>query len=119
MDAEVEQLVGQRAWLIYGESLGAILENVLSSYKRAGGFDELTRFHGSTAGYDVLMLLKRALRQQGHARGYQVEESFVEIRYRLRTYLGELCSARSCRSIRARRRCGMHCSRWISGRDGF
>ncbi|NQD78195.1 hypothetical protein LOY42_13695 [Pseudomonas sp. B21-023] len=89
MDAEVEQLVGQRAWLIYGESLGAILENVLSSYKRAGGFDELTRFHGSTAGYDVLMLLKRALRQQGHARGYQVEESFVEIRYRLRTYLGE------------------------------
>lgn len=81
-----EARVWHRAWEAYGNALSDILDEALCSYKRIGGFDEMTRLHSSAAGADVLVLLRQAMvnRWPGTAAD---PESYVAIRFRLRAHI--------------------------------
>lgn len=41
----------EMAWQVYGDSLGEILSQALTGYKRRSGLDDLTRLYYSTAGH--------------------------------------------------------------------
>ncbi len=89
MNIDAEKLVWQHAWHVYGESLGFILQEALAGYRRASGFDQLTRFYDSVASREVLRLLTQGLLLGGLVREAETAESYVEIRFRLRSYLAE------------------------------
>ena len=89
MDSDAEKQVWTHAWELYGDSLSAILREALASYKRAAGFDDLTRLYGSTAGREALLALKRELSLRWPRNNFGQSDACVELRSRLRSYLNE------------------------------
>lgn len=89
MDGDVEKLMWEMAWKVYGDSLSGILREVLSSYKRSAGLDDLTRLYCSTAGHQVLPVLREALLGCWPDGNFGESELYVEIRSRLRSHLSQ------------------------------
>ena len=89
MDSDAEKQVWTHAWELYGDSLGTVLREALADYKRAAGFDDLTRVYESTAGRGALLSLKRELSVRWPRNNFGQSDSCVELRSRLRSYLYE------------------------------
>ncbi|MNF61229.1 hypothetical protein D3C84_428670 [compost metagenome] len=87
MDSDVERLLWIKARQIYGDSLSTILSEALLVYKRAVGFDHLTRLYSSTAGSETLLILRQALIRRWPSGHFGHPDSCVEMRSRLRSYL--------------------------------
>jgi hypothetical protein len=89
LDSDAEKQVWTHAWELYGDSLSAILREALATYKRAAGFDDLTRVYESTTGRGALLALKRELSLRWPRNNFGQSHSCVELRSRLRSYLSE------------------------------
>ena len=89
MDGDVEKLMWEMAWKVYGDSLGEILSQALAGYKRSSGFDDLTRLYYSTAGHQALPVLREALLGCWPDGDFGQSELCVEMRSRLRRHLSQ------------------------------
>jgi hypothetical protein len=87
LDSDLEKQVWLCSSQVLGDSLSEVLREGLMTYKRAAGFDDLTRFHESIAGREVLMVLKRELQARWPRMKVDDSEMYIELRSRLRSYL--------------------------------
>lgn len=85
---DVERLVWSRASEVFGDALIPILSEALAGYKRASGYDVMTRVYENTVGVQALMALKHALRLHRPCNEIEQREGYVELRSRLRSHLG-------------------------------
>lgn len=85
LDSDAEKRVWEHAWQLYGDSIGAFLREALAGYKRAAGFDDLTRLHESTTGSQGLLLLKQELNLRWPRHNFGQSDACVELRSRLRS----------------------------------
>lgn len=79
----------QMALQVYGHSLSEILRQALAGYKRSSGFDDLTRLYSTTAGPQVLPILRQALLVRWPEVDFGQSELCVELRSRLRSHLSQ------------------------------
>lgn len=89
MDSGVEKLVWERARKLYGRALGSVLSEALAGYNRSPGYDEMIRLCHSIVGPGALALLTEALERRWPRDNVQPSDLYVELRSRLRSYLGE------------------------------
>jgi len=89
LDGDVERLMWEMAWKVYGDSLSGILREALSGYKRSAGFDELTRLYCSTARQEALPILREALLECWPDGDFRRSELCVEMCSRLRSHLSQ------------------------------
>lgn len=87
LDGDVETLMWEKAWQVYGDSLGTVLRQALVGYKRTAGLDDLTRLYPSTVGRQALLILRQELMLRW-PNGYFGQSGLcIELRCRLRSHL--------------------------------
>lgn len=81
---EQETQIWQYAAAHYGESLTSIVNDALSSFRRAPGLDSLSRIHQTDVGASAFSVLHDVLPQTNTPRP---DATFVHIRQQLRAHL--------------------------------
>ncbi|MDD1963763.1 hypothetical protein NPS29_00360 [Pseudomonas putida] len=84
-ECNLELVIWQLAAKVYGESLRKVIPEILSSYRREPGLDDLTRLFESSIGQDAFQILKVSLADLGDHESHQPE--VIELRYRKRWHL--------------------------------
>lgn len=84
-ERNLELVIWQLAAKVYGESLRMVIYEVLSSYRREPGLDDLTRLFESSIGQDAFQILKASLADLGDDEGRH--PGVIELRYRKRWHL--------------------------------
>lgn len=87
MDADVERLLWEKAWRVYGDSLSIVLGQALVGYRRSPGLDDLSRLYPSTVGRQALVILREELMLRWPNGNFGQSDLCVELRCRLRSHL--------------------------------